>query len=503
MLRVASLKTKKVLLWLGLVFLLSFFLARLTLPWGHTLENLGAWESTKVKLERGVMGGVAFIITPLGLVGDRLNLGAWHGFQEMWWRPEVIPQELQFQLELSEQAYVDVMLRSEDGTGRGVRLSTHPGYPSRFFITDAEQRFTRLEPLEKTKLPVEPQNYEILFSEQGMELRAGEESLGIFPGNFSSAQRLGFRGSSGASYLDEVVLQGSGGEIFREDFAPGQSLLHRMLWMGLGILFVNGLVFGLRRNYQTLLAFNVMALLMVIPLDLANRFFFTRNYQASKLAFKAMVKFTDYESNIETKAEAVARLAKEYPLKPRGSGKRILVVGTSQTWGAGALRAEDTMVARLEVALRQDPRWGEDLQIINAGISGEKAGSLLELFQDQWIKWQPDLILINLSNNDQDSEKFSRDMEGWLQLTTKEKISMVLIQEPNSPEQIRENLPRNHAILAELASSHGVPLISLHECLVAKEDGGFLWWDFVHLSSLGQELGARCLIQFFERDSKT
>jgi len=48
---------------------------------------------------------------------------------------------------------------------------------------------------------------------------------------------------------------------------------------------------------------------------------------------------------------------------------RVLVVGTSQTWGAGAARAEDGFVERLErllMAAEPERRW----ECINAGIQG-------------------------------------------------------------------------------------------------------------------------------------
>jgi lysophospholipase L1-like esterase len=38
-------------------------------------------------------------------------------------------------------------------------------------------------------------------------------------------------------------------------------------------------------------------------------------------------------------------------------------------------------------------------------------------------------------------------------------------------------------------------VVEVHEPLVAERDGGFLWWDRVHLTSYGQERLARRLLE--------
>ena len=41
-----------------------------------------------------------------------------------------------------------------------------------------------------------------------------------------------------------------------------------------------------------------------------------------------------------------------------------------------------------------------------------------------------------------------------------------------------------------MAADHEVPVIDLHGYLVERKDAGFIWWDFVHLTTFGQRLVA-------------
>ena len=137
--------------------------------------------------------------------------------------------------------------------------------------------------------------------------------------------------------------------------------------------------------------------------------------------------------------------------------------------------------------------------MINAGISGEKAPSLFKLYDKDWIRWKPTWVALNLSNNDLSSSKFSEAIQHFLELNQSKGIQTLLILEANTVESIRANLPRNHQILRDLALRFKAPLIDLHSCLAQKHDEGFLWWDFVHLSALGQKEAALCLEEPFRK----
>ena len=67
----------------------------------NTLENNGRWYSQKADLEMGVMGAQDFMVTQRGLAGGRMDLGAWHGYQEVFVEdfPEAASIAFQYELE--------------------------------------------------------------------------------------------------------------------------------------------------------------------------------------------------------------------------------------------------------------------------------------------------------------------------------------------------------------------------------------------------------------------
>jgi hypothetical protein len=81
---------------LGLVLALlaAWVVEKAVLRQGNTLHANGRWESTKVGLERGILGAVSFLTTRPALHRDRLDLGAWHGFHELLLKQPLAPAEI-------------------------------------------------------------------------------------------------------------------------------------------------------------------------------------------------------------------------------------------------------------------------------------------------------------------------------------------------------------------------------------------------------------------------
>jgi hypothetical protein len=81
----------------------------------------------------------------------------------------------------------------------------------------------------------------------------------------------------------------------------------------------------------------------------------------------------------------------------------------------------------------------------------------------------------------------------------------VLVLEANSPEVAQDPIPpdenaellKRHGEMREIAKKHGLKVIDLHHYLSdpAVADSGFIWWDFVHLTSYGQKLYAARLLK--------
>ncbi|MDX1386381.1 MAG: SGNH/GDSL hydrolase family protein, partial [bacterium] len=134
-------------------------------------------------------------------------------------------------------------------------------------------------------------------------------------------------------------------------------------------------------------------------------------------------------------------------------------------------------------------------QVINTAISGGRARGLVDQYEKEWVRWQPDMVVVNLAHNDTDPHSYRGALADLARINGEKGIPTLFVLEPNAPEQVRENLLPNHGILREVARDHGFPVLDLHSCLGNDPDSGILWWDFVHLTSYGQELAARCLLR--------
>ncbi len=201
----------------------------------------------------------------------------------------------------------------------------------------------------------------------------------------------------------------------------------------------------------------------------------------------------NYKTSIETKTEVMNRLRKEFPLDKSTDSYRVLFIGSSQTWGAGALHPQDPFVKRLEDRFNRESNGKTSYEFINSGISGERVARLLKPYSEEWIHWNPKIVLINLSNNDTDTEKFAKYLPKFVQLNESKKIKTILILEANSLEQTRDFLATNHQTMKKVAAEYHLPVIDLHQCLLENYDSGFLWWDFVHPTSYGHALAADCI----------
>ena len=134
------------------------------------------------------------------------------------------------------------------------------------------------------------------------------------------------------------------------------------------------------------------------------------------------------------------------------------------------------------------------------------AGVLLELYKREWITLEPEAVVINLSNNDGGSVLLAQDFEPCLErfvaINESKNIKTVFVLEANSIEVTPNDL-QLHPVMRTVGTRHGVPVVELHAFLKAKYDDGFLWWDFVHPTSLGHRLVADCILRALDANRIT
>lgn len=484
---------------LALALLAAWTLQTLALRLGNTLHANGRWESTKVGLERGILGAVSFLTTRTALHRDRLDLGVWHGFHELLLREPVAPSFFELRFRLREGGWLAAITAHDGARFEAVRLSRDPDFPSACLAGTAAGAFTSKQPLAAFDFDAGWQ--ELALEREGSELtvRLNGETIGRCPAALSSPLRVGVRGSAADHVeVDDFVVREASGRTIQEDFANHR---HAGALFGGALALLAaldaGVALALRRRgaavAPALALANGVALACAGLALLADTAYFSRIHPEQ-------VHFEGYENRIEYEGQIVPRLAREYPLEPAPPGvRRVLVLGTSQTWGSGAARLEDVWVRRLERWLGENARPGERFELIDAGLPGEVSTKVREALEKRFAAWQPELLLVNLGNNDRDAAVLARELERIARWGAERGIRVAFVPEPNCIESRSERslrgLREKHAAMREVAGRLGVPVVEVHDALVAERDAGFLWWDRVHLTSYGQERLARLLFE--------
>lgn len=483
-------RRSRLLFWLFTIFCLAGIWTLTVQPWRHTLEANGRWESGKLELEYGVLGGLADFITPLALHGNRLNLGAWHGFQEFRLKNPGPVSGGSFSAEIPAGSYLYIFYGMEPSGRVGLRLSRHPSFPSLWVRMDPRGKF-----LEKSPLQFPPHlrgENQIQLKQQGsgFSFHLNGKKLGTYPWKEGMEFGLAFRGGSSPVWIDNVqILDKEGNGTFFEEFNPKRGGLYLFLGLFFIILGLEWLILVRKGRGSFAVGLNVSFLLLALPLYFFNGHFLIPNYWANRIYFKAKVLLENYRPNYLLGEEAVSALRNEYTplLKKEKRKPRLLLLGSSQTWGAGARNAQEKLGHQLGTGLGH--------QVVNTSISGGRARELINQYLEEWIGWEPDLVLLNLAHNDKNPRSYRRALKDLARTNVERGIPTVFVLEPNAPELIRDNLLGNHAILREVAQAYHIPVLDLHACLRDDKDTGILWWDFVHLTSYGQERAAHCLTE--------
>src|SRR5262249_49320882 len=108
----------------------------------NTLRNNGRWDSTKMALERGVMGAGSYFITRPALSRNDLHLGAWHGFQEVVLKEPLGPARVSVTFSLDEDAYCIFLFRKDERGFEGIRMSAAAAFPSAYLRGSPDGHFT-------------------------------------------------------------------------------------------------------------------------------------------------------------------------------------------------------------------------------------------------------------------------------------------------------------------------------------------------------------------------
>lgn len=456
----------------------------------HSVEASGRWVATKSHL-RKVMGAQDFAHSHHTLAGGRLDLGRWFGFQEVELREPLPVRDLELDFRPDPGAYLVVLFGLGPDGGAGLRLGTDERFPPGRFTVDAAGEFLEFEPLPGFAPEAGVWSHLALdFGAEGVRaaLNGGEPRRIGAP--VAGSQRFGFRGGQVSVVLDDVRVACDGPGGFHESFFNARGFRRGLLAL-VGLLALDVLAWRLVRRWRVsgrrLLAFAVAGSASLLFVALA--LFALQQAKAGRYPrakFDAEAAWLTVEVNQITE-EIRARYPRAHP-----GVTRILVVGTSQTWGAGATRADEGFVSVLERRLEAE-RPGRDFECVNGGVSGLRAPRLLELFRQEWLALEPDLVVLNLSNNDKDAAAFAQALHGFARLCAEHGIPALFALEANSSEVVPGELVL-HPTMRAVAAEHAIPVVDVHRELERSAGRGFLWWDFVHPTSFGHRLVAEALL---------
>ncbi len=464
--------------------------ARAWLTGRNTLAAHGAWTSTKTTFERGLMGAFSFVTERQSLAGGELNLGAWHGFQEVLYAREAGDvAAIEFDLRLAKGGHLSAIFnRAPDAPYQAFRLSAHWRHPSAFLEVAPDGGFLRKEVLAERRISNGVRHRVRIALDRGRAtLEVDGETRGSFEYEPRSPATFGFRGGYYESFVDDVAVTRRDGATLSESFdAPAGAG-----WLP-GAAAAAAVALNLVLFFLLLLATRVGGRRLGFYFLMVNLTLLAVGGALWALVLARSDWYPGLDRVLEDKEayfrkgamERVDREVRERFRASEGAGHRILFVGTSQTWGAGAQRGEETWVAQLESLLNRQHPSGGPFVCVNGGVSAARAEDLVPLVRE-WLGYRPDGVVINLASNDKATpESFEPAIREMVASALAAGSRPVLLMEPNiSPGP---GLRTRHQDLARVAADLAIPLVDLQTFMNRLADSGFVWWDHVHLTSYGQ-----------------
>ncbi|MDD2752130.1 MAG: GDSL-type esterase/lipase family protein [Candidatus Omnitrophica bacterium] len=505
-------KQIKLLFLIILIAFSSFFAAQIFSARNNSLYNNKNWIVTKTRLENAVMGAYGFFGSSNVLAGNRLDLGKWFGFQEVIYKGALDVEEAEFNFFLTNDSYLVFIFNKNAQGFSGIRISANRLFKSMYFTAQDSGRFVDSQIIDIGYLQPRVWNHgKIVFANNNFSFYLNGKLIQNFKTQLLKRQHIGFRSGMHTALVDNISFRTKNpSQIIRDRFNPRDSgaFFIYCLMIVLAInLFAGLFLHMIRKDAVTFLAiFNIYPAIFLFIYFQAYSFYLLPRYPDSDGFIRYMPKeFRDQETEYwinSTESFIRKEISDKYGSENTQGVFRILFIGTSQTWGAGASRASKTFVSMLEDRLNESRGQGARYECINTAISGLDSSKLLDLYNREWIMLKPKIAVINLSSNDLDAATFAANLEKFIKLNNMHGIKTVFLFEANSIEYYPSVLPL-HKIMAEVAKKNGIVTIDLHSFLLKNYDRGFLWWDYVHLTDFGQELTAEYLYEALASAIKT
>lgn len=506
---------------ISLVIILQILAVSIGVRWylAHTnvLANNQKWVVSKSQLFFPSHDSGSFAHFPPAVADNALNLAAWRGYHQVITREAFNWSDFDFHFQPNKDGYIYVIFDYNPDLFSAIRLSFNSLYRSELITAKYTGEFITQKNL--PALPFSEQLWQQLKIKRN-DTNKTEYELWIndvFVTRFETPTlnsrpdtKIGFRGGQWPVLVDTIKIHSHDGRLlFAENFDNQDDYFTLVVLITIGLLALHRIAFLLlnalptlqKTYFQFLFVVSVCVILtasigLLIEQPLRNRYP-DFNHWWFRL-FKGPV----HSANTYL-ANKIEWVFNEHPPEKPLDTKRIIILGGSQVEGEGISRAQEDVSSQLEQLLNNNlhsdkRRW----EVIAVGVSGHTAEDLVEPLKHQWLKLQPDLIIINLSSNDASynngevPKKFMPSLSEFAQLSKEHHFTLVFSAEPNSIESV--STLKTHAAMRQVAEKERVQFLHTHDYINTKTDTGILWWDFVHMTSYGYRLMAEYFFRELE-----
>lgn len=489
---------------IALMAVVAFLSALLYLWPQHNLDNDPLWVATKRSLELPVGQTECFLKESRTLRRGCLDLGAWLGFNEVVSRINLDLRQVDFDLLLGSTAYLIFIIDKSASGFSGIRVSLNDAFDSVYFTALDTGEFQTQRKIAIGEVRPERWNHcTFVVNDAGASFAINGVPVDIGPVRIPALCMPGFRGGLGTSLIDNVRIRSKSGI---EDLTDSFDLLTawyvpRAHAFGIALfltLLVN-LCVGTAQLWSSMDRHRMLSSLVMLNGMLAvvtgGLLLVFDLYQRGYPNLSKRMLATEYVWVYDVTNRRSKEIAAELASASTGNVFKILCVGTSQTFGTGATHKEDAFVARMQELLDRRGVGRTRVTCINAGIIGVVAQSLYEQYEREWVKFKPELVVINLGINDNVPASFRDALRKFAALNQSKQIKTVFVIEPFSMEASPSG-KETHGIMRDMGTECGIPVLELHEHMKASCGRGILWWDCAHPTSFGHELIAERLTDF-------
>lgn len=523
-----------------LASILAFITSIFVLYSQNTLLLNDNWIAVKRTMVMVLMGADEFLIERNSLAQNRLNLATHYGYHEVSLKNALRIKQIELEVALIDlNSSLDIKLESAS-TIYLWRISKNRDRPSTFMQVNPEGFFFDHRAIDLTDILPTHNFVHFAISPHKIELWLNNIKVSTVDNKLGDTTRLSFKSGEAPVSLDNITITQSDGDKIAESFSNTKNFANlyfytlSLIMIFLFIMEISFLLLKCRR--ETFLFVQPTILLsvtFVVSILYLYDFYYWSNHsfnhrskvlhgeevigiskRLDKIRFDALAHYYRWTGGKQPGHQEIFQIYPEERIwsgpifcqdtKPcaqkapsddrardRARSKKLLLIGSSQSLGIGAKNLDDTFFVKMHKILSAKPDKPHPIESLNISVAGADTSFLMAHYQKNVTSFIPDLVIFNLSFNDQDKFVFHHTLDKFISLFPAGKTKCVLVQEAADFDSHADR----HKMLEDLALKHSCQLIKLHQYMKSKEvyNSCHLWWDLVHLSSTGQDIVARWL----------